>query len=101
MSLRIGWKYWQQRPTKSNSVRGRDLSTSDPLLWLLVSALALLTWGEKSYLGWSIQKIEHVLHTECQNLTSNPKAGEAALKGDEVIGFLDRPGDGLDIERLY
>jgi len=40
-------------------------------------------------LGRGVQEIKHVFHAQSKNLTSNPKTGEAALDGDQMIGFLD------------
>ena len=56
--------------TEANCVGRWDLRTGDSL-------------------GRGVQEIKHVFHAQSEDLTGNPKAREAALNGDQMIGFLD------------
>lgn len=40
-------------------------------------------------LGRGVQEIKHIFHAQSKDLAGNPKAREAALDGNQMIGFLD------------
>ncbi len=89
----VAWSMMEQRIEKR---RGKMIEMVESMK----PTIRRRYFGSRDPYRRSIQVIEAVLHSQCEDLGSDPKAREARLDRDQVVSLFDRVDDGLDVHRL-